>query len=509
MKPSPQRLSPNLIRIEDTCNVYLVTRGPRAIAIDFGSGAWLSSMASLGIEQLDHVFLTHHHADQCAGLQTMTRRAFTAHAPGGEERFLDPSRMQDLVGETAHIAKGCPESYSVLPGGISGVKYDMTGFSDVFWGDARIRFLHTPGHGPSACSIIVDVDGKQAVFCGDAFHHGGTLWEPFNLEWDHWTGKGALAAWEGVERLRGIRVDLLCPSHGPVVSDTAQHELALLSRRLMAFYHAKGQISPNEPDLYLAPAFVPGARLVLPKLYQFGGNGYLLLSENNEALIVDPYNGDMPMMETLLETLPDVRPTAMVVSHYHYDHCDAIPYLRRKYGAKAYLHPIVASPLRSPRSLPAPWLLPDIIEPDELWPERGKWQWNEYGFQVAAWAGQTWGHCVFMTIIDGKKVAFGGDSFQPTSRWNGTGGFCAYNRSRFLEGFVDSARLILSWQPEIIVNGHGTYMTFSPSKFKKIIQWARKAEKATRALCPAGDLERHYYNTSAAGVNPHVAFDVW
>ena len=36
-------------------------------------------------------------------------------------------------------------------------------------------------------------------------------------------------------------------------------------------------------------------------------------------------------------------------------------------------------------------------------------------------------------------------SFTPTSKWNGTGGFCAYNGSRFAEGWsLEAVRRVLT-----------------------------------------------------------------
>jgi glyoxylase-like metal-dependent hydrolase (beta-lactamase superfamily II) len=98
-----------------------------------------------------------------------------------------------------------------------------------------------------------------------------------------------------------------------------------------------------------------------------------------------------------------------------------------------------------------------------------------------------------MTTIDGRKVFFGGDSFLPSSRWNGTGGFCAYNNSRFDEGFVPSAQLVLEWKPQVVAAGHGTCYRFAASKFRKIIKWAESAREAVTALCPSGDLQEDYY----------------
>lgn len=510
-------LAPNLHLFRDTCNVYLIQDGDHALAIDFGSGAWLAQLPSLGISHLDHVLLTHAHDDQCHGLASASDRALSIHAPAGEEAVFSPSCSPQVL--PPWLAMGCPENYLPPREPVPDVTCNLAGNGHMFWRGRRIRFMHTPGHGGNACSILVDHAGKQVLFCGDAAHDGGTIWQPFHLEWDHWTGAGALAAWEGIERLRGINIGLLCPSHGPIVAKRIQPMLRRLSQRLMDFYRAKGQISPNTKDRYLQPKrTVAGALQYSKHLYQYAGNAYLLVSDSGSALVVDPHEPEMPALETLLAELK-VRPTAMVVSHYHYDHCDAIPYLRGKYGTAAWLHPLVAEPWnrggaacgQSHRPHPAaapdgpeatarirplrrlPWLLDKEITPDHLWPDRGPWQWEEYAFEVAPWPGQTWWHCVFVAVIDGRKVMFAGDSFTPTSKWNGTGGFCAYNNSRFREGFVPSAQLALDWQPDVIAAGHNNTYAFSAAKFRRIVRWAEQAEAAVRALCPSGDLEQDYY----------------
>jgi glyoxylase-like metal-dependent hydrolase (beta-lactamase superfamily II) len=481
-----EELLPDLWRIDDTCAVYVVKDGDRAVAIDFGSGEWLPRLRSLGIEHLDHVLITHPHAEQCAGLLAKSEWPFALHVPAGPSDWPQPP----------WIAGGCPPNYEPPKGPLPGAVPDLAGNCHFFWQGRRIRFVDTPGHTAHAVSVVIDHAGKQIVFCGDAAHAGGTMHEPFNLEWDHWTGGGALAAWEGIRRLRGVSIDLLCPSHGPVIAERPAPMLEQLARKLLAFYEAKGQISPGEPDRYVPVEIMAcGARKVSEhRLYQYGGNGYLLVSDSGEGLVVDPHLPEMPALEALLAELGGVRPSACVVSHYHYDHCDGIGYLREKYGAKAWLHPLIAAPWEDPAGSFMPWLLTEPIVADELWPERGAWRWNEYDFQIAPWHGQTWGHCVFMTSVNGRRVMFAGDSFTPSSKWNGTGGFCAYNNSRFGEGFAPAARLALEWKPEILAAGHNNTYYFAASKFRKIIKWAERAEAAVRALCPSGDLERDYYS---------------
>jgi glyoxylase-like metal-dependent hydrolase (beta-lactamase superfamily II) len=173
--------------------------------------------------------------------------------------------------------------------------------------------------------------------------------------------------------------------------------------------------------------------------------------------------------------------------------------LQRKYGTQAWLHPLVAEPLHHADKMIVPWLPVEPIRADALWQTRGTWKWNEYRIKVAPWSGQTRWHCVFMTTIDGNRVAFGGDSFQPSSRWNGTGGFCAYNDSRFKEGFARSAELLRMWEPDIVACGHGTYYNYRKAKFMKIERWAQQTERAVRALCPSGRLQTDYYLETDGG----------
>src|SRR5579863_4510880 len=73
-KPSPLRfqpggaltqISPNLCVLRDSCNVYVLRDGDRALLIDFGSGHILNLLAQIGVSKVDAILHTHHHRDQC------------------------------------------------------------------------------------------------------------------------------------------------------------------------------------------------------------------------------------------------------------------------------------------------------------------------------------------------------------------------------------------------------------------------------------------------------------
>ena len=492
MKMKVKELLPGLFRFEDTCNVYVVRNDEGCIAVDFGSGAWLDAHAKLGLPPIEKVLLTHHHADQCSGLLKKRSWPFEIQAPAGERDWLEPEGVANFWKN--HRRGGVPSSYSVLSRGLHSVQYNMAGFGDITWRGRRLRFLETPGHGRGAITLVCNLDGKQVAFCGDAAYAGAKVWQPYHLEWDHWTGSGAIAAFEGITCLSGPRIDLLCPSHGPVVSEKPRAMLKQLAGKLLRFYEAKGSICPNEPDRYLCVRDLDiRVQEVLPGVFHFGGNGYLLLSKSGEALAFDPTVGDLPALDQLLEHLGQPKITEATATHYHIDHSDGLPILKKRFRTRIVLHPRVAAPIRKLGAIDCPWLPPKAIKADELMPETGAWRWNEFRFRVAPFPGQTWWHAAFMAEIDGKKVCFSGDNYQPSTRWNGTGGFSSFNGSRFIEGFVASSKTILKWNPDLVLNGHNTQVRYAPSYYRKVISWAEKSEKATRALCPSDDLDQDYY----------------
>lgn len=495
-----RKLDDGLYLFEDTCNVYVICDEHESIAIDFGSGNWLQAAHALNLPSVRRVYLTHHHPDQCAGLLKVAPDRFEVHVPAGEQLLYDAQHLVQMQQDKGGAGWFPCESYSTLDRGLpAGMLIDdMKGFGDHYWLSRRLRFIHTPGHGKHAISVVLDHNGKQLVFCGDAACADATIHQLYHLEWDHWTGSGAMAAKEGVERIASLGMDMLLPSHGPVIDEKPNAMLHKLAKKLDQFAKTKGSVCAGEKDRYITPVgFLDGGAVqLLPNLYWFHNGGFLLLSKNNEALITDP-DGNLSQLDSLFNQLqiqmPGLRITAQLVTHYHSDHCSAVEEVRQRYNAPLHLHPKVAHVLARGGANDVPFLIRTPIEPDHLWPEQGRWTWNEYTFDIDHMPGQTWWHCGFMTTINRKRVLFGGDTYQPASRWNGTGGFCSINGCRFTQGFETTAQKIQQWKPQIIVNGHGTWRHYAASYFKKAGRWSQQSEAAIDALCPEGDAEKNYH----------------
>src|SRR4029434_3750643 len=82
------KLSENLYCLEDTCNVYLVRNGARAILIAFASGMILDHLPKLGVTRVDWILHTHHHRDQCQGDHLAVERKIPIAVPAYEHHLF-------------------------------------------------------------------------------------------------------------------------------------------------------------------------------------------------------------------------------------------------------------------------------------------------------------------------------------------------------------------------------------------------------------------------------------
>ena len=137
-------LGRDLFLYRDSCNVYLLRDGERAIAID------------LGVAAVDHVVLSHAHRDQLCGLYRGGRGDFAVHAPAGDRDLLMPCARADFWRHYQH--NGCPSSYAAPRLPLADIAFDLAAESETLLGPAR--------------------------FCGDAVHAGGAVQQSYHLEWD-------------------------------------------------------------------------------------------------------------------------------------------------------------------------------------------------------------------------------------------------------------------------------------------------------------------------------------
>src|SRR5947209_6872354 len=102
------RLAARIHRFEDTCAVYVLTCGSRALLVDFGAGDVLPLLGEIGVEQVEWVLHTHHHRDQCQGDRLLPEGVSIA-VPAreadlfeGADRFWQSVSTDDIYDLTNH-----------------------------------------------------------------------------------------------------------------------------------------------------------------------------------------------------------------------------------------------------------------------------------------------------------------------------------------------------------------------------------------------------------------------
>jgi len=132
-----------------------------------------------------------------------------------------------------------------------------------------------------------------------------------------------------------------------------------------------------------------------------------LVYKGKEALIIDP--GDEAEKVINFLTQNELTPQAILLTHAHFDHIDAVDDLRRHYNIDVYLHEAEAKWLEDPSfsgSASVPRTLPQTNKPDHFL-EPGELTIGNFSFNVKHTPGHSPGSSSF--IFHQEQKVFSGD----------------------------------------------------------------------------------------------------
>jgi glyoxylase-like metal-dependent hydrolase (beta-lactamase superfamily II) len=480
------QLSPSLYRIEDICNVYLIKRGDRAILVDAGSGLVLDALPRLGVKQVEWVLHTHFHRDQCDGTQRLADAEAKIAVPRGEESYF-------VAADNFWRNRGIYDNYNTYndffaPIANLPVHRALADDETFSWEGIDLRVVPAPGHTKGSVAFVGSIDGQLVAFAGDVIHHAARPWTLFDLEWAYGNQTGVPSLSLTLQTLAGLELAAIFPSHGSPIDQPAA-ACAELNRKLSDYYQwlnlhrypAAAGYAPLPWDSRLVP--------LTPHLWANTtsvANHYALLADDGTAMFLDygfpsgsHFAANFRFAEHSLEELRRVAGLksidVVLPSHYHDDHVGGLQYVYQKYGAKLWVFENMADILEHPHAYKIPCLWEQPMAASKIFGEGESFSWRGTTFQATKTPGHTEYHCALRFEVDGRRIAYVGDTLARGPAGPRFGGPVFQNR--FAPGdFVESVTKIRDFAPEFLLTGHFGVQRVEPAFLDAALAQARTIE---------------------------------
>ena len=220
---------------EYDCHVYLIDGGEEAALIDCGVGYDTERILQnirevIDIRKLKRVYLTHLHADHCAGGRDLQKLGIEVTAPLRE--WKDMQENPEDVREAYEISQhtGCypegreylfPEPDTFLQDG-----------EEVSVGKYRLKAIEVRGHSAGMLVYLLDDGKRKALFSGDYVFAKGVV-GLLNCP-----GCDLSLYRKDIKKLAGLDLDILFPGHRMVILSHAQDHVD------KAIYHMSRAFMP-------------------------------------------------------------------------------------------------------------------------------------------------------------------------------------------------------------------------------------------------------------------------
>ncbi|MCC6804162.1 MAG: MBL fold metallo-hydrolase, partial [Anaerolineae bacterium] len=276
-----QTIAENLFLYEDTCNVYVLRSGSRAVLIDLGSGDVLDHLSEISVDSVSAVLMTHHHRDQGQGLPRAAAAGIPIWVPHTEQDLFHSVDAHWQAREIYNNYNVRQDRFSLLasvPG--AGTLQDYGAYS--FDGFA-FTVIPTPGHTNGSISLLTEWAGQRLAFTGDLIAAPGKVWSMAATQWTYNGAEGVAASVASLLDLKERQPDRLLPSHGSQM-DSPARAIDALVERLWQLLQVRGQ------NLRLLELRERPYEAITPHLlaHRFSfSNCYVLLSESRKALFID------------------------------------------------------------------------------------------------------------------------------------------------------------------------------------------------------------------------------
>jgi glyoxylase-like metal-dependent hydrolase (beta-lactamase superfamily II) len=503
-----------LIRLRDTCNVWVLRRGREAVCVDFGSGLVLDQLDALGIDRVADVLVTHHHRDCVQGLGRAAAAGARIWVPPVERRlFTDVDEFW--------AARRLENDYDLLddrfslvePVEIAGV---VSEYRTQTYGGIDVYTLPTPGHTPGSVTYLVELEGRTLAFTGDLLAAAGQVWSLAATQWSYGEVEGQAATILSLGVVARRAPGVLLPAHGEPIEAPAAAIAETQARLQELMELRRGAEEPWDLQRWLDDPWVPLSPHLLRSRTSFA-TSYALLSDDGAALVLDwGYDlwtglsgGPEWTCRPLLHSIDalGVPVETVVTTHFHDDHVAGLNLLRDVHGTAVWSPENVAPILEDPAKydLPCLWFAP--IRVDRVLPFGEPIAWHEHELVVHPLPGHTRYAAAIELVVDGRRVLATGD--QQSHESSGRSILNYQYRNRFsIEDYVRSAELYARVRPDVLLTGHWGARDLTEELLARLaVDGARLAE-LHRELLPFGDAEGRLARCTPYRVTSSTQFDL-
>ena len=472
MSAEPVKLSEHLYLVSDTCNVYVITDGDKALAVDFGSGEVLEHLGGLGVTSLEWVLHTHYHRDQCQGDAKAVAGGAKLAVPEAERKFFEQASQLWASGAIPSgfvhtggfaLRQSVPVSQGLVPG------------EPFTWRGHRFEVLATPCQTRDSLTLVTEVDGRRVAFTGDLIARPGQVWDFGQLQWSYLQYEGLQALPASLETVRLSKPDLLCPSHGEVMSrpDVALTELALRAQRAADLVCRRTIGRWNWQDL---------VRVSPHLLKDAGTTSFFVLADDGHAVVFDLGVFKPELFQELRQRYGVTAIDAVVVSHFHHDHTEGIPQLVQEFGSEVWALDVEADILEHPEKYAMSFSTTLRLRPDRLFRDGEQLAWRGYTLTFLHLPAHTEYHLGMLATVDGKPTMFTGDAVGHTEGNELSASFVCRNRIFLESGALATARQLYRWAPYVICPAHSDPFVCGPEQRRRYLDWAMSAKDAITGL---------------------------
>jgi glyoxylase-like metal-dependent hydrolase (beta-lactamase superfamily II) len=483
----------NLFLFEDTCHVYVIKNGKKAILIDFGSGNVLDELPLINVQQVTAILMTHHHRDQGQGLKRANEMGIPIWVPDMEKDLFAEVDSHWQARELDNNYNNRQDRFSLLESvSIEGTLIDYKTYQ---FEEEQFEVIPTPGHTTGSVSFQTEIEETKVVFTGDLIAGPGKVWSLAATQWTYNGGEGIPFTILSLLDLKERQPHLLLPSHGEVMTKPSEaidatvdrlSRLVKLRKQNPRLFHLRSQ-----PYEHITPHLLKNRTSC--------SNAYVLLSESKKALLID-FGYDfiagtaagydraarrpwLYTINTLKEQYGVEKIDVALPTHYHDDHVAGFNLLKEREGTEVWCPENFSDVLENPKSYNLPCLWYDSISIDRTLPLNQAFQWEEYQFTLYEQSGHTYFAVAIEFEVDGKKVLAIGDQYED-DHFN----YVYHNGFRVMD-YQDSASLYKQVRPDLLIAGHCEPIEVTDQYLERISQIGQELEDLHRDLLPLEEVD--------------------